>query len=86
MREVVENAMASKEARDAFQDGWSLAAIREAICVSCGDIRLPFPLDAHRAAKEGRKIGYRKNGSQYDAGRLCERCMTSKDFNTQEQG
>ncbi len=84
MREVVENAMASKEARDAFQDGWSLAAIREAICVGCGDIGLHTFTDGHRSCRDGRKIGYRSNGTQYDAGRLCERCMAPRTIDKTE--
>ena len=79
MNHVVDAAMDTDEARNAFADGWSLREIRDGICVSCGDIRLPFTRAGSGVCKDGRKIGYRPNGSQYDAGRLCENCMINKE-------
>lgn len=78
MREVVRNTLMSEAAQEASLQGWSLDEIRDRICVDCGSLNLPDYSASGMAVPakmDGRKIGYRKNGTRYDAGYICGDCM-----------
>ncbi len=73
MSSLVDKAIASDDAKSAFEAGWSIDQIRDVICVECG--KVDVPAYGTSVVRSGRKIGYRRNGARYDAGHICGDCM-----------
>lgn len=74
---LVEQTLASEEAKQAFMSGWSIEEIRKHICVDCGALELPDYSNGFATVQSGFRTATRRNGTRHVVGYLCGKCMAN---------